>query len=129
MRIRTECYLVALDKYREEYPDAHFEVITRSAGHVLSPSWTLVTRGRGGLPFEIYERLLLAEFRSNRREVEGELQRIREIARSGREVFLVCFEKDASHCHRSIVKRLVEDQLSLEREEDRPVPDKGEWGF
>jgi hypothetical protein len=114
-----------LDRYRRKHPRARFEVITRAAGHPLSPSWGLVRRGREGLPLPKYREALLGEFRARRAEVEAELRRLRALAESGRTVFLVCYERDPARCHRSAVARLVRDPPLLDEGADWPADPAG----
>ena len=52
--IHTECYVAKLDQYKSAFPNAYFEVITRKQyvpetpkyGHILSPSWELLTKAK-----------------------------------------------------------------------------------
>lgn len=119
--IRTDCYVhIFMDK-KKENPDAHFEIITRATlpaichttPSVLSPNWPLLDAAKAekwGMP-QYYAEL--------GRQFQGDpaaLARIKElarIARSGTTVFLVCYEKDASVCHRTYVKMLVERELKF----------------
>lgn len=106
--IRVDCYLAVLKKYREQYPNAHFEVITRTAGSILSPDWSLLTYCKdNNIPFERY-RVLLIDQLKRRQGVKEKLEELKEIAKT-KDLFLVCYEKDASKCHRSIIKEMMEE--------------------
>ena len=62
--IRTDCYLAVLKNFKEQYPKAHFEVITRTAKSVLSPSWALLnTAKEQNWSFEAYKQELIKEFK------------------------------------------------------------------
>lgn len=104
--IRVDCYLSILKKMKLEYPEDHFEVITRTAQSVLSPSRKLLTIAKaGGMNFETYKIALIEELdRSEKAKIR--LKQLKQIAEH-KLLFLVCFEKDASQCHRSIVKELI----------------------
>ena len=113
MQVLTNCYLAVLKKFRLQYPNAHFEVITRTAGSVLAPSWKLLTLAKEvGLSFNEYEKLFTDEINNNP-EAKKRLEELREIG-NNQIIFLVCFEKNASRCHRSIVKRMLLDKLFFE---------------
>ncbi len=107
--VRLDCYVALLPKFKERFPMAHFEVITRQgASSPLSPSWSLLEAIKSGaLAWEEYGVRLVAEIHANQ-EARARLKRLRGIA-SERVTFLVCFEKDPARCHRSIVKKLVNE--------------------
>jgi uncharacterized protein YeaO (DUF488 family) len=106
--IRIDCYFAVLKKFKEQYMDAHFEMVMRRFGHPLSPSWNLLNQAKEmKWSFEKYTSELLEEFSKNPKAQER-LKELREIARK-KDVFLVCFEKDPSVCHRSIVKKILEE--------------------
>lgn len=107
MPIHINCYLAVLKRFREKYPNAHFEVITRVAHHPLSPSWKLLNKIKHeNISWEEYTTLFLNEMESPSKKKE--LYRLQEIAQK-KDLYLVCYEKDATHCHRSLVKKLIED--------------------
>jgi hypothetical protein len=116
MDIRLDCYVAVIEKFKKEYPDAIFEVITRQVfppwhiiPSVLSPTWELLTTAkREQWPIDQYFNELSKQF-INDTVARKELIRLRDIARSGKTVFLVCVEKDASKCHRTLVKKLIEN--------------------
>lgn len=110
---RVEAYLSKLNEFREIYPDAHFEIITRTANHTLSPSQELLVRFQNEkMSFEQYKILLLEEFRKNRERVEIALLKLEKIAKS-KIVFLICFETSPRECHRSIVKEILDKKIIL----------------
>ncbi|GAH85322.1 unnamed protein product, partial [marine sediment metagenome] len=64
MIINTDCYLAVLEKYKEKFSEAHFEVITRSAKSCLSPSWELLNDVKGNkISFEEYKERFLKELK------------------------------------------------------------------
>lgn len=106
MSIRTDCYLAVLKKFRTQFPNAHFEVITRTANHILSPSWQLLQKYKEeNLSFEEYTPLFLYEM--ERTPCQTKLHELKQLAQD-KDVFLVCYEKDDTECHRRLVKELIE---------------------
>lgn len=113
MNIRIECYLAILRKFKERFPEAHFEVITRTSKSVLSPSKQLLYKVKYlekedlKMNFERYRALYLKEILNN----PDALIRIEELIEIAKEkvVFLICYEKDSSKCHRSILKDVIEN--------------------
>jgi len=105
--IRLDCYISILDRMRGEFPDAHFEIVTRKgAESPLAPSWDLLGKAkRGEMNFDAYAVKLVAEIKARPAAITR-LQELREIAAT-KLVFIVCFEKDPAKCHRSIVKQLI----------------------
>jgi len=106
MNIRVECYLVVLKRYKEMYPEAHFEVITQTAKSCLSPSKELLNYAKEDkITFHEYKVRFLKEIRESPIAIKR-LKLLKQIAKD-RMIFLVCFEKDASKCHRSIVRDIL----------------------
>lgn len=108
-QIRVDCYLSVLKKYKVMYPEAHFEVITRTAHSILSPSWQLLKTAKlGKWDFQTYRTYFLEEIERN----EKALKLICDLRKLSKEkvVFLVCFEKNPNLCHRSIIKELIETE-------------------
>ena len=90
-----------------QYPDAIFELITRRHHHPLSPSWKLLQLSKlEAWSFETYKREFLKEIK-DRKKAKEKLKELKKISRKF-DLFLVCFEKDASKCHRSIIKEILE---------------------
>lgn len=110
--IRTECYYGVLKKYKAEFPNAHFELIMRSAGHILSPSWQLLGKVKKGMSFKEYTPIFLEEMKKP--NARSEIERLREIAEK-KMLFLVCYEIDAKGCHRSLVKNLILENANEKR--------------
>lgn len=106
MIINTDCYLAILKKYREKYIDAHFEIITRTAKSCLSPSKELLEYAKkSNMSFDRYKELFLEELKRNS-FVPEKLKSLKKISEE-RLIFLVCYEKDADKCHRSIVREIL----------------------
>jgi uncharacterized protein YeaO (DUF488 family) len=115
-KIRIDCYLHVLDKFKRKYPDAHFEIITRANhDHILSPSWDLLNEYKkykkipqfvwDGFTFKFTKEL------ENRKGVMEKLREFKELSKE-KDVFLVCYEKNPYRCHRSVVKHLIDVWLS-----------------
>ena len=112
MIINTDCYLAVLKEYKARLPDAHFEVITRTAKSCLSPSTELLNYAKKSkISFEDYEIFFIKEISRNP-EAKKRINEIREIAKD-KVVFLVCYERDPEVCHRSIVKKIIERVIKL----------------
>lgn len=105
--VRVDCYFAVMKKYRKYCGDAHFEMITRARqNHILSPSWDLLNRYKAEKwDFSKYRENFLREM--NHPKCEEKIAQLREISKT-KTVFLICYEKDPSQCHRSIVKELIE---------------------
>jgi uncharacterized protein YeaO (DUF488 family) len=105
--IRVECYLAVLKSFKQKYPQAHFEVITRTAKSPLSPSQALLERYKHcNQSLDAY----FVELEQELRARPAAMQRLKELKAISKEkdVFLVCYEKDPAMCHRSLVKRMIE---------------------
>ena len=113
MPIRVDCYLSVMKRFAAmvENDDAHFENVTREyAGSPLSPSRNLLYGfKRGEITQEQFFVYLLAEFKANPDAI-GRISYLRDLSRS-KVVFLVCVEKDPTKCHRSFLKRVIEEKL------------------
>jgi len=100
-----ETYLARMKQTAKENPDAAFMVVTRSAGHVLSPSWKLLNDYKD-------ERIDWAQYTERfRREMDcdicrKEMKRIWDLSQT-MDVFLVCYEKSGENCHRHILMELM----------------------
>lgn len=106
MIINTDCYLGVLKEYKTRFFNAHFEVITRMEESCLSPSWALLNYAKEyKISFEEYKERFLRELKKR----PFALEKLRNLKRIGKDrvIFLVCLEKDASKCHRSIVKDIL----------------------
>ena len=113
--IRTDCYLVKLKAMRQRFPGAHFEVVTNASRNILAPSAELlVATGIFTKPdgtknprdFVLYRRLYREQIFSNKDAVKRlyELKRMAE----HQDVFLVCFERDPTNCHRTLIKEFIQ---------------------
>lgn len=123
LNFRVDCYLVLLKRYRQNFTDAHFEIITSRAGYpgrYLAPSKGLLKEAgvmaynkKGDkhpkIPFEEYEKLYIAEINKH----PAAWVRLKELFEMGRtkKVFLVCKERDKYECHRIIVWKLLVDMI------------------
>lgn len=114
--IRTDCYAAVLKKYQVAFPNAHFEIVMRfpksvgvdAPASILSPSPKLLAAiSNGVISFDTFESRLKQEIFSNPQA----LVKLREIQKLATEsvVFLVCGEKNADRCHRSLLKKWITD--------------------
>ena len=106
-----ETYLARMKQTARENPDAAFIVVTRSAGHLLSPSWKLLNDYKDG-------RIDWAQYAERfRREMDcdlcrEEMKRIWDLSQT-KDVYLVCFEKDGENCHRYILIELMKSYFGI----------------
>lgn len=119
VNIRIECYLAILKRYKKTFPEAYFEVITRTSKSVLSPSKELLYRAKyiEKMDFGMYRALFLKEILNNPKALKR-IEELREIAKE-KLVFLICYEKDSSKCHRSIVKDIIENPYKYRTDKNR----------
>lgn len=119
MVIRTDCYVAIMDKMKEKYPNATFIEVHRNAGSDLAPSSSLLVKAgiwkdfrlgkkRPKMPFEEYAMCYWNEITGKPRVVNF-LKSLFLRSQEGETIFLVCFEKDASICHRSILKEIIDN--------------------
>jgi uncharacterized protein YeaO (DUF488 family) len=113
--LRTDCYAAVIGKFRRNYPKAHFECVMRyppsvhlnMAPGILSPSPALLMSGKKGqISFTEYGEKLYRELFTNPQAIRR-MKELKVLAKS-QLVFLVCVEKDASQCHRSLLKNWIE---------------------
>ena len=101
-----ETYLAILKRMKQEHPDAHFEVVTRTAKSILSPSWQLLkTAKENNWSFKTYKHYFLIEMKFSPQAI----QRLRELKKLAetKDVYLVCYEKNPKVCHRSILIEIM----------------------
>ncbi len=100
-----ETYLAKMKQTAKENPDAAFIVVTRSAKHMLSPSWNLLNDYKDG-------RIDWAQYTERfRREMDcdscmAEMKRIWDLSQT-KDVFLVCYEKPGQNCHRHLLMDIM----------------------
>ena len=103
-----ETYLARMKQMARENPQAAFIVVTRSAGHLLSPSWNLLNDYKDG-------RVDWAQYTDRFRRgmdcdlCREEMKRIWDLSQT-KDVYLVCFEKDGDNCHRHILIELIKKE-------------------
>ncbi|MDP2845075.1 MAG: DUF488 family protein [Candidatus Methanoperedens sp.] len=100
-----ETYIAKMKEMAAKKPEAVFIVVTRSAGHVLSPSWKLLHDYR--------ERSIdWAQYTERfRREMDydmcrKEMKRIWDLSQT-KDVYLVCYEKPGQNCHRHLLMDIM----------------------
>lgn len=110
--IRTDCYYAVLNKFKKEYPDAHFECVMRQKfNSVLSPTWDLLNTAKTQKwPIDDYYKALGRQIQHDPVALVR-LEFLRDLVRKGKTVFIVCFEKDALICHRTLIKEFIERGL------------------
>ncbi len=100
-----ETYLASMKQTAKENEDAAFIVVTRSAGHVLSPSWKLLNDYKvGRIDWAQYTERFRCEMECDL--CKEEMKRIWDLSQT-RDVFLVCYEKPGENCHRYILMELM----------------------
>ena len=100
-----ETYLAKMKQIAKENPDAAFIVVTRSAGHLLSPSWKLLNDYKdGGIGWAQYTERFRREMNCDL--CREEMKRIWDLSQT-KDVFLVCYEKPGENCHRHILIELI----------------------
>ena len=116
--LRTDCYAAVLPKFCKQYAHAHFEIVMRIPASVgltappsdLSPSPSLLRRYKEQkCTFAEFAAELKKELFSNPRTLLH-MQKLLDLSRH-QLVFLVCCEKDATQCHRSLLKQWMEHDL------------------
>jgi uncharacterized protein YeaO (DUF488 family) len=104
-----ETYIAKMKEMAAKNPEAVFIVVTRSAGHVLSPSWKLLRDYKDGkIDWNRYTLRVRAEMADA--ECREEIKRIWDLSQK-KDVFLVCYEKDSENCHRHILIELMKKQF------------------
>ncbi len=107
-----ETYIARMKEKAAKNPEAVFIVVTRSAGHLLSPSWRLLNDYKSGrINWAQYTTRFKLEM--NRDSCLAEMKRIWELAMH-KDVFLVCYEKDGENCHRHILIDLMNTSFGAE---------------
>jgi uncharacterized protein YeaO (DUF488 family) len=108
--ISVECYFAVSKKYKQQYPDAHFELVMRRFHSPLSPTWELLNFAKETeMPFDDYKDKLKIQIVADPKA----MKRLKDLACIAleKDIFLVCYEKDATQCHRTIIKELLEHQI------------------
>jgi uncharacterized protein YeaO (DUF488 family) len=110
--VRVDCCLSRVNRFKYAYPDAYFEEITREYNEsMLSPSRGLLYAAKAGvLTFDEYLAALKEEIEKNK-EACKRLDELAVMVKAGTVVFLVCVEKDATKCHRTLVRKMLLDRL------------------
>jgi uncharacterized protein YeaO (DUF488 family) len=119
--IRLDCYVSVFKKYKQDYPNAHFELITRK--HIqmdynvyadyLAPSSDLLKEAKSTkMSFEVYTEKFINEIR-NSEKAKKRIKILRDAAEHGKTIFLICFEKNPNECHRSIIKKFITGEIEL----------------
>ena len=100
-------YLAKKKEYEENFPEEDQIVVTRTAGHILAPSKELLEDWKNNkIDWEEYNERYLKEILNDPEKIS----KVKELAkrfRDGDKIRLICYEKDPSHCHRSILQRLI----------------------
>lgn len=100
-----ETWKANLAKARLENPSALFIEVTRSAGHPLSPSWTLLKLYKEGrISWDGYVQEFTEQMKYFRC-IEA-MREIAELAKT-RDVFLVCYEPPGQNCHRHLLINMI----------------------
>jgi len=109
--IRIVCHASSIKKFKKLYPSALFEIVMRnpmaflkSKPHVLSPSKKLLY---DHLSFEEFTKKFEFEIFNNPKAIDA-LCFLKEYAKK-KVIFLVCGEKDYRICHRSLLKKYIDN--------------------
>jgi len=89
-------------------PDDVIKVFVMRArfNSVLAPSWKLLNKAKAeNWSFEKYRKHFIKEIMSNQKAIE-KMREIKKLAET-KDVYLICYEKDASKCHRTILIELI----------------------
>lgn len=85
--------------------DAIIMVVTRSNGHVLSPSRKLLGDYKSGkIDWNMYVERFYKEM--DNEICISEMRKIKDMSKDN-DVFLVCYEKDRYRCHRSLLVDII----------------------
>lgn len=103
-----ETWKANLAKARRENPGAIFIEVTRSAGHILSPSWTLLNAYRAK-QIDWAQYVVRFKQEMNNPACTEEMRKIAEMAKT-QDVFLVCFEPPGQNCHRFLLIEMIENR-------------------
>ena len=77
----------------------------------LSPSKNLLKNYKEGrIDFQLFEKLFRNEIMENKNIIDI-CQNIAKEAVNGKEVTLLCYEKDESNCHRKLIRKICEEEL------------------
>ncbi|HEX6294901.1 MAG TPA: DUF488 family protein [Nitrososphaeraceae archaeon] len=77
----------------------------------FSPSKNLLKNYKEGrIDFQLFEKLFRNEIMENKNIIDI-CQNIAKEAVNGKEVTLLCYEKDESNCHRKLIRKLCEEEL------------------
>lgn len=116
--IRTDCYLAKLNEFKKLYPDALFKVITHRTHSPLAPSTRLLIEAgifeksdgskNPKMDFDEYRKRFIEEIK-NSKSAMIIIHDLNQLWKNGNVIFLVCYEKDPAFCHRSIIKKLIEE--------------------
>lgn len=104
-----ETYLGKMKEMAEKNPEAIFIVVTRSSGHVLSPSWKLLNDYKDGrIDWAQYTERFKGEMDCDPCRLE--MKRIWDLSRR-ENVFLVCYEPPGQNCHRHQLINMMQVQF------------------
>ena len=99
-----QTYLAKVKDFRAMNPGAEFIEVTRSKGHILSPSWELLNLYKQNHDWDMYTRQFIKQM--DKPACWAEMKRIWDLSQT-KDVYLVCFEKDGDNCHRHILIELI----------------------
>ena len=123
-----ETYLARLKEMRAKYPEAHFEVVTRTARSVLAPPAELYSdfkereaelKAEGVADVEAHNKAWTdvnyeRRFRDSVLSSPEAMKRLEELREIGKvkDVYLVCYEKPPKKCHRFILLDILHGKVS-----------------
>ena len=101
-------YLVKINTYSSN--EEHILVMRNRGNNELAPSEELLNKWKcGEIDWKEYREIFLEEMENP--ESQSRLRRIAEKVAERKDVRLICYEDEDKHCHRHILKSLVEEKL------------------
>ena len=103
-----QTYLAKVKDIRAMNPGAEFIEVTRSKGHLLSPSWELLNLYKHNHNWDMYTRQFVKQM--DNPVCLAEMKRIWDLSQT-KDVYLVCFEKEGENCHRYILMGMMAERF------------------
>lgn len=101
-------YLAKIKTYPSS--EEHILVMRGRGNNELAPSRELLKKWkRGDITWAEYEEIFREKMESP--ESQARLDEIAKEVSEGKDVRLICYEGEAKHCHRHILKSMIEEKL------------------
>ncbi len=115
-----ETYKAKKEEVRAKNPGAEFIEVTRSRGHLLSPSWELLKRYKQNHDWDMYKREFIEQMDND--ECWAEMKRIWDLSQK-KDMYLVCYEPPGQNCHRHLLINMM--RIRFGEHPDTSPPLKG----